>query len=74
MKGLGRSWFVPSERIYRAEALELYSVDRALRDGLTGRLQRRMVLALAVASGRLHVTIGGDVIEGGVERHALAAR
>jgi uncharacterized protein YaeQ len=69
---LVRQW--SRERIHRAEALEIYSVDRALRDGLTGRLQRRMVLALAVASGRLHVTIGEDVIEGGLVRHALTAR
>jgi len=41
---------------------------------LTARLKRRMVLAVAVAGGRLHVTIDGDVIEGGVERHALAGR
>jgi uncharacterized protein YaeQ len=69
---LVRQW--SRERIHRAEALEIYSVDRALRDGLTARLKRRMVLALAVASGRLHVTIDGETIEGGVERHALAAR
>lgn len=69
---LVRQW--SRERIHRAEALELYSIDRTLRDGLTERLQRRMVLALSVAGGRLHVTVGDDVIEGGVQRHALAAR
>lgn len=69
---LVRQW--SRERIHRAAVLELYSVDRALRDGLTARLKRRMVLALSVAGGRLHVAIDGDVIEGAVVRHALAAR
>ena len=44
-----RQW--SRERIHRADALELYSVGRALRDGLTERLQRRNVLALAVSPG-----------------------
>ena len=68
---LVRQW--SRERIHRAEALELYSIGRTLRDELTARLQRRMVLALAVAGGRLHLSVGDDVIEGGVQRHALAA-
>jgi uncharacterized protein YaeQ len=67
-----RQW--SKERIHRADALELYSVGRALRDGLTERLQRRNVLALAVSDRRVSVTIDGGVIEGDVVRHPLAAR
>jgi uncharacterized protein YaeQ len=67
-----RQW--SKERIHRADALELYSVGRALRDGLTERLQRRNVLALAVSDRHVSVTIDGGVIEGDVVRHPLAAR
>jgi uncharacterized protein YaeQ len=66
-----RQW--SRERIHRADKLELYSIDRALRDGLVSRLKRRMVLGLTVAGGRLHVTLDGENIEGSVDRHALAA-
>ena len=67
-----RQW--SKERIHRADRLEIYSVDRALRDGLTTRLQRRMVMTLAVAGGRIQVTLDGETIEGAVTRHPLTAR
>ena len=68
-----RQW--SKERIHRADRLELYSIDRALRDGLTARLERRMVMMLAVEeAGRLRVTLGDDVIEGVVTRHPLGGR
>jgi uncharacterized protein YaeQ len=59
------------ERIHRAAELELYSVDHALLAELTRRLERRMVFSLSVTGGHLYVTIGDDVIEGTVDRHAL---
>jgi uncharacterized protein YaeQ len=67
-----RQW--SKERIHRADQLELYSIDRALRDGLTARLQRRMVMTVAVEDRRIRVTHDGEVIEGPVVRHPLAAR
>lgn len=66
-----RQWF--GERIYRAAALELYSVSRPFLTELVARLKRRMVFALSVTSGHLYATIDGDVIEGVVERYALSA-
>jgi uncharacterized protein YaeQ len=66
-----RQW--SGERIHRAAALELYSVARPFLTELVARLKRRMVFALSVTSGHLYATIDGDVIEGEVERHALAA-
>ena len=67
-KLLGR---LAGERIHRAAALELYSVDRTLLAELVARLKRRMTFALSVTSGHLYVTIDGHVIEGALERHAL---
>lgn len=67
-----RQW--SRERIHRAAELELYSVDRALRDLLVARLKRRMVFPLTVVGGQIHITIDGESVEGRVERHALAAR
>ncbi|MDQ6828383.1 MAG: YaeQ family protein [Gemmatimonadota bacterium] len=59
------------ERIHRAEALELYAIDRALLAELVERLERRMSFALSVTGGHLYITIGDDVLDGAVERHAL---
>ena len=56
------------EKIHRADALELYAVDRALLAELVGRLERRMVLALQVSERHLYLSIDGDSFEGAVER------
>jgi uncharacterized protein YaeQ len=69
-RSVTRQW--TGERIHRADALELYHVDRALLSALVARLERRMVFALSVSGGQLYVTIGGELVEGAVARHAFA--
>jgi uncharacterized protein YaeQ len=59
------------ERIHRADALELYAVDRELIDGLVELLDRRMVLELSVSDRHVYVTVGGQTVSGDVERLAL---
>jgi uncharacterized protein YaeQ len=59
-------------RIHRAAALEIYAVDRALLAALSERLERRMVLALAVSDRHLYVTIAETSLTGTVTRLALA--
>jgi uncharacterized protein YaeQ len=64
------------ERIFRANAIELYAVDRALVDALAGRLERRVSFTLAVAERELFISIGGDSgalqsLSGTVIRHSL---
>lgn len=59
------------ERIHRAEALELYAVDRALIAALAARLDRRMAFALSVSGGELFVSIGVETLTGAVRRHPL---
>ena len=57
------------ERIYRAEALEFYSLDQALVAELAARLTRRLSFALSVIDDHLYVTVGEDAFSGAVERH-----
>jgi len=59
------------ERIHRAEHIELRAFDRALVDGLVQRLERRTALEIAVTDGHLYVTIGGDTLDGALERHPI---
>jgi uncharacterized protein YaeQ len=66
-----RQW--SGARIHRAADLELYHVDDALLSALVARLERRMAFALAVSGGQLYVTLGGQLLEGAVTRHALPA-
>lgn len=56
------------ERIHRADALELYAIDRALIDALARRLERRMAFDLSVTGGHLYLSAGGDTFAGAVNR------
>lgn len=58
-------------RIHKADALELYAIDRELLTEFTSRLERRMKCALAVTEGHLYLTIGDESISGEVERFSL---
>lgn len=60
------------ERIHRAEALEIYAVDRDLLGALVERLDRRMTFDLSVMQGQLYLDIGGESLSGSVERLALS--
>jgi uncharacterized protein YaeQ len=58
-------------RIHRAEALELYAIDRSLIAALAARLERRMAFGLSVAGRELYVSIGSDTLTGPISRHVL---
>ena len=60
------------ERIHRADALEIYAVDRALLAELVARLERRMVFALAVTDRHLYVTFGNTTLSGVVTPFGLS--
>lgn len=62
------------ERIHRAEALELYAVDRRLLGELVARLERRMAFSLSVTDRHLYVTMGGETLSGVVEPHSVTPR
>lgn len=59
------------ERIHRAEALEIYDVDRALLAELVARLERRMSFELAVSERHLYLTLDGRTLEGVITPHRL---
>ena len=59
------------ERIHRSAELELYTIDRALIDGLVARLERRNSWELSVTERHVYVAVGGETIEGDVTRFPL---
>lgn len=59
------------ERIHRAEAIEIYSFDRALIAALVSRLERRMAMSLSIADRHVMVALDDAVVEGDVTRHHL---
>ena len=59
------------ERIHRAEALELYGIDRALIAELAGQLDRRMAFGLSVSDRTIYIDIDGRTIAGAVTRVEL---
>ena len=59
------------ERIHRADALELYAVDRALVGALAARLERRIAFSVSISSRELYVSIGADNLTGAVVRLTL---
>jgi uncharacterized protein YaeQ len=56
------------ERIHRAEALELYAIDRELVAALVARLERRVAFSMSVAEGELYVSIATENLTGNVVR------
>lgn len=56
------------ERIHRAEALELYALDRAMVSALVARLERRLAFSLSVTDRELYLSIGADNLTGAVVR------
>jgi uncharacterized protein YaeQ len=56
------------ERIHRAEALELYAIDRGLIGALVQRLERRVAFSLSVNDRELYLSIGADNLTGAVVR------
>ena len=56
------------EKIHRADALELYAIDRGLVGALVARLERRMAFSVSITDRELYLSIGGDNLTGGVIR------
>ena len=56
------------ERIHRAEALELYAIDRPLVSALVTRLERRVTFSVSITDRELYISIGKDTVTGAVVR------
>ena len=61
-----------AERIHRAEALEIYGVDRVFIAELAARLERRLVFDLSVNDGNLYLTLGDVTLSGLITPYTLA--
>ena len=55
-------------RIHRADALELYAIDRGLVAALVSRLERRVAFSVSVTDRELFVSIGQDTLTGSLVR------
>ena len=65
-----RQWLkqLDSATIHRADAVELYAIDRALVGELVSRLDRRMAFSLSITDRELYASVGADNLTGMVER------
>ena len=59
------------ERIHRAEAVEIYLMDRALLGALSARLERRMDFDLAVSERNLYLSFADATLSGAIEARRL---
>jgi uncharacterized protein YaeQ len=59
-------------RIHQSESIEVFGIARPLLDEFVARLERRTAFELAVTDRHLYLTIGGETLDGTVERHPLA--
>jgi uncharacterized protein YaeQ len=59
------------ERIYRAEAWEIYVMDRDLVAALVARLERRMAFDLSVSEKTLYVSMGEETLTGTADLRRL---
>src|SRR5262245_10428207 len=60
-----------SERIHKADAIELYAFDRGFINGLSGVLDRRVAFALTVIDRELYLSIGDRTFTSRLTRHAI---
>ncbi|HEX3395763.1 MAG TPA: YaeQ family protein [Steroidobacteraceae bacterium] len=60
-----------AEKIHRAEALELYAVDRDWLAVLAARLARRMEFALTVADRNLYLSLGSETLTSAIRKVGL---
>lgn len=51
------------KRIFRAEEIPIYSLERRFVEQLAGLVDRRTTLAITVTEGQLFVAIGGQVLD-----------
>jgi len=56
------------EKIHRADALELYAIDRTLVGALAARLERRMAFSMSITDRELYISLGPETLTGKVTR------
>jgi uncharacterized protein YaeQ len=61
-----------SRAIHKVEDIEVWRFEPSFLDALEPTIERSTKLEIARSDGRVYVTVGGKVIEGGIERLSLA--
>lgn len=56
------------EKIHRADALELYAIDRTLVGALAAQLERRMAFSMSITDRELYIATGTGTVTGKVTR------
>jgi len=59
------------EKIHRADAIEIYAVDRGLVRDLAARLDRRLAFSMSVAESTVYISIGDATLSGVIARLPL---
>ena len=69
----GAQWLkgLAAAGIHRADALELYAIDRSLIGALVSRLDRRMAFGVSITDREFYVSIGDVNLTGRIERLSL---
>jgi uncharacterized protein YaeQ len=60
-----------SEKIHRAEDIEILAFDPELIASISARLARRMAFDLVVTEQQLYISLGEETISGGLVRHGI---
>jgi uncharacterized protein YaeQ len=58
-------------KIYRADDIELYALDRSLVQQLVAALERRMSFAVSIAGGEIYISLPASTLSGAVTRLRL---
>jgi|SRR5665213_1435870 len=61
-----------SERIHRAEDIEVIAFDPEFIASISARLARRMAFDLVVTEQQLYLSLGEETLSGGLVRHGIA--
>jgi uncharacterized protein YaeQ len=69
----GAQWLkgLAAAGIHRADALDLYAIDRDLIGALVAKLDRRMAFSVSITDRELYVSIGDENLTGAVTRLAI---
>jgi uncharacterized protein YaeQ len=59
------------KKIFRAEAIPIYALDRRFIDQLASQIERRTALTLSVTDRQLYLEIGGQTLSSSVVEHRI---
>jgi len=60
------------QKIYRAEAIPIYALDRRFIDALAGFIERRTTLTLSITERQLYISVGAQTLNSALVEHRIA--